>query len=204
MSTERLDTAVLDCVRQHLPDAKVEAGDSRDMASIFVDRDDLVAVCQLLRDHADLQFKFMADMTAVDRLPAAPRFEVVYQLACIGPAFGTGVARRLRLKVRLMNEDPRLPTVSGVWPAANWAEREIFDLFGIDFTGHPDLRRVLMPDDWEGHPARKDYPVQLRKDAVSWSPLQLTEEQFAANMKAAREHAARAARAIGVQRGNGD
>lgn len=207
MSTDRMDKVdmtVLECVRQALPHAKVEAGDSRDMGSMFVDRDDLVEVCRTLRDHADLQFAFLADMTAVDRLPASPRFEVVYQLACLGPAFGTGVARRFRLKVRLMNDDPRLPTVSDVWPAANWAEREVFDLFGIDFTGHPDLRRVLMPDDWEGHPARKDYPVQLRKDATSWSPMQLTEEQFAANMKAAREHAARAARAVGGQRGNGD
>ncbi|MEI6246209.1 MAG: NADH-quinone oxidoreductase subunit C, partial [Acidobacteriota bacterium] len=154
-----IDASFLDHVRQAVPDASIEIGDSPDVASAYVDREHLVEVCRTLRDHADLQFSFLADMTAVDRLPASPRFEVVYQLACLGPAFGTGPARRFRLKVRLMGDDARLPSVSEIWPAANWAEREVFDLFGIDFAGHPDLRRVLLPDDWVGHPARKDHPV---------------------------------------------
>ena len=76
--------------------------------------------------------------------------------------------------------------MSGLWPAANWLEREIYDLFGIVFTGHPDLRRILTADDWTGHPLRKDYPVQVRKDAASWSPMELTPEEFAANVRASR------------------
>ncbi len=198
------DASFLDLVRQAVPGASLETGESADMVSAYVDREHLVDVCRTLRDHPDLQFAFLADVTAVDHLPASPRYDVVYQLACLGPAFGTGPARRFRLKVRLMNDDARVPTVSGIWLSANWAEREVFDLFGIDFIGHPDLRRVLMPDDWEGHPLRKDYPVQIRKDAASWSPMQVTQEQFAANMKAAREHATRAARAIAGQREHGD
>lgn len=198
-----IDTSFLNLVRQAVPDATLEDGDSRDMASAYVDRDHLVEVCRVLRDHAELQFAFLADLTAVDRLPASPRYEVVYQLACIGPAFGTGVARRFRLKVRLMGDDARVPTVSEIWPAANWAEREVFDLFGIDFAGHPDLRRVLLPDDWEGHPLRKDHPVQIRKDTSSWSPMELTQDQFVSNMKVAREHATRAAHAIAGLRDSG-
>lgn len=198
-----IDQSFLDLVRQAVPAATIEDGDSRDMASAVVDREHLVEVCRVLRDHADLQFAFLADLTAVDRLPASPRYEVVYQLACLGPAFGTGVARRLRLKVRLMGDDARVPTVCDVWPAANWAEREVYDLFGIDFAGHPDLRRVLLPDDWEGHPLRKDHPVQIRKDTSSWSPMELTQDQFVSNMKVAREHATRAAHAIAGLRDSG-
>lgn len=194
------DVSFLDLVRQAVPGASLEVVHTTDMVTAVVDRDHLVEVCLVLRDHADLQFAFFVDVTAVDRLPASPRFEVVYLLACLGPALGTGPARRLRLKVLLDGDDARVPSVSAVWPAANWAEREVFDLFGIDFAGHPDLRRVLMPDDWEGHPLRKDYPVQIRKDTASWSPMQLTEEQFTANMRAAREHATRAARAIAGRR----
>lgn len=198
------DTSILDLVRQAVPGATVDAGDSRDMASLVVDPDHIVDVCRVLRDDPALQFSLFADMTAVDRLPAEPRFEVVYHLACLGAAYGSAPARRLRLKVLLPGTDPAVATVSGVWVAANWAEREVFDLFGITFIGHPDLRRILMTDDWEGHPARKDYNVQIRKDTTSWAPMQLTEEQFAANMKAAREHATRAARAIAGQREQGD
>ena len=192
----RTDAAFLDIVRAAVPGAALETLPSIDMPVASVDRNHLVEVCQTLRTHPDLQFSVLLDVTAIDRLPASPRFEIVYLLVCLGEAYGSAPARRLRLKVALTNDSPAVPTVSGVWPAANWGEREVFDLFGITFEGHPDLRRVLMPDDWEGFPLRKDYPVQIRKDTASWSPMQLTEEQFTANMRAAREHATRAARSI--------
>ncbi|HWP85005.1 MAG TPA: NADH-quinone oxidoreductase subunit C [Terriglobia bacterium] len=98
-------------------------------------------------------YLFLSDVTAVDRYPSEPRFEVIYHLLCHERK------ERLRLKCRLPGEDPQIESVSGVWRAANWYEREVFDMFGIRFTGHPDLRRILMPEDWEGHPLRKDYPV---------------------------------------------
>jgi len=191
-----MDTAFLDIVRQAVPGAALELTDAADMPTILVDRAHLIDVATTLRNHPDLNFVFLPDVTCVDRLSASPRFEMVYILACLGAAYGTAPARRLRMKVGLTDDSPSVPTVSGIWPSANWAEREVFDLFGIHFENHPDLRRVLMPEDWDGYPLRKDYPVQIRKDTSSWSPMQLTEEQFAANMRAAREQAQRAARAI--------
>ena len=87
------------------------------------------------------------------------------------------------MKVRLSGDDPRVATMSGVWPAANWLEREVWDLFGIAFDGHPDPRRLLMPEDWEGHPARKDYPVQIHKSAQTYEPLEVSENEFRANIE---------------------
>jgi NADH-quinone oxidoreductase subunit C len=200
-----MDSAALVAVlRQAVPDASIDAIDATDMPSIVVDREHLIAVCAALRDHPSLQFALLVDVTAVDRLPEAPRYELVYHLACLGEDYPTAGARpvapsRLRMKVRVPADDPRVPTVSSVYPCAGWPEREVYDLFGIGFDGHPDLRRILMPDDWVGHPLRKDYPVQIRKETASWSPLQMTPEEFARNVRAGREEAARHAKPPGTR-----
>src|SRR5262245_23219931 len=146
--------ALVELLRQAVPGATIDAIEAIDMPSIAVDREHLIDVCLTLRDHSSLQYAFLVDVTAVDRLPDSPRYEVVYHLACLGPAFTTAGATkgaepaRLRMKVRLQGDDARIPTVTSVYPTANWPERELFDLFGISFDNHPDLRRILMPDDW--------------------------------------------------------
>jgi NADH-quinone oxidoreductase subunit C len=111
-------------------------------------------ICEVLRRDLELSFDFLTDITAVDRYPVEPRFEVVYQLRSMK------TRHRLRLKAPLAGEDPRIDSLVGLWPVADVLEREVYDLFGIHFNGHPNLRRLLMPDDWEGHPLRKDYPVE--------------------------------------------
>ncbi|MFH0777550.1 MAG: NADH-quinone oxidoreductase subunit C [Candidatus Eisenbacteria bacterium] len=108
----------------------------------------------LLRDDPDLRYDFLSDLCGVDWPERAERFEVVYHL------YSTKHNSRLRLKVRLSEHDPSLPSVSQIWPTANWHEREAYDMFGIQFTGHPDLRRILNPDDFSGFPLRKDFPVR--------------------------------------------
>jgi NADH-quinone oxidoreductase subunit C len=183
-------------LREAVPDAAVEEAPSIDMPAIVVDREHVIEICQVLRDDPALQFVFLSDVTAVDRLPAEPRYDVVYHLAALGEAYrapgasGAVAPARLRMKVPVPGADPRLPTVTSVYPTAGWPEREVFDLFGVHFDGHPDLRRILMPEDWEGYPLRKDYPVQIRQDTPSWSPLQMTPEEFAENV---RQRQARAA-----------
>ena len=126
----------------------------RDEMTVYIERSSIREACVLLRDTANCPFDFLADVTCVDRYPSEPRFEVVYHLLSIPKK------ERLRLKVRLEGNSPTVDSVTSVWPAANYFEREVFDLFGVRFTGHPYLRRLLMPEDWEGHPLRKDYPVE--------------------------------------------
>jgi len=134
--------------------AVAEVIEYRGETTIVVPRESLRALAQRCREDAALDFNLLTDATCVDRFPHEPRFEVNYHLVSI--------ARRdkLRLKVRLSGDDPVVDSLFTVWPGANWLEREIFDLFGISFTGHPDLRRILLPDDWEGHPLRRDYSVE--------------------------------------------
>lgn len=184
-------TSVLDSLRAAMPGVSIADGASADgMPTIRVDRGDLIEVCRTLRDHPDLQFSFFVDVTVADYLPESPRFEAVYHLAALGAVFsqpaGAAAARRLRIKVRIPDGDPRLPSLTAVYPAAGWPEREVYDLFGVTFDDHPDLRRILMPDDWEGFPLRKDYPVQIRKATSGWEPVQVTAEEFAASLRAAR------------------
>jgi NADH-quinone oxidoreductase subunit C len=115
----------------------------------------IVDVCAALKAGPDAMFDFLADLCGVDRgVEEEPRFEVNYHL------FSTTKHHRVRLKVRLNDNDVHVPTVTGVWRTANWHERETFDLFGIVFDGHPDLRRILLPDDWQGYALRKDFPLR--------------------------------------------
>jgi NADH-quinone oxidoreductase subunit C len=188
-----MDSAqIVDALAGVAPGGAVEVAPAADrMPAIYVARDHIVAVCLALRDDPRLGFSFAPDITAVDYLPREPRFEVMVHLVSLGvPPYGD-VAKRLRVKVRVPGDDPRMPTLSGVWKAMNWGEREVYDLFGIRFDGHPDLRRILMPDDWEGHPARKDYPVQINMKAKMYEPMQLTAQEFAANLQADRDRAQR-------------
>ena len=185
--------AIIDALGAAAPPGSVEAAPAADgMPAIYVAREHAAAVCQALRDDPALQFALAVDMTAVDYLPREPRYEVVVHLVSLGfPPYGD-TPKRLRLKVRVPGgDDARMPTLSGVWKAMNWAEREVYDFFGIHFDGHPDLRRILMPDDWEGHPARKDYPVQIKMTPKVYEPLQVTAQEFAANLQANRDRARR-------------
>ena len=164
-------------LQEAVPGAQFESAASIDLHStIYVSRDEVPAVARVLRGDPRLAFTFLAEVTAVDYWPREPRFDLVYILVSIQNRM------RLRLKVRLHGTDARVATVCGVWPAANWLEREVWDLFGIVFEGHPDPRRLLMPEDWEGFPLRKDYPVQIRMKPQYAEPLQVTEEEFRANV----------------------
>jgi NADH-quinone oxidoreductase subunit C len=163
-----------------VPDAALEPLSAADEAinpTLLVSASHLTRVCSALRDTPGLEFVAFSDVTVADFFPMRePRFDVVYHL--VSPRRGA----RVRLKVRLAKGEP-IATVSTIWPGAGWPEREVFDLFGIVFEGHADLRRLMMPEDWEGHPLRKDYPVQVRKDAQTFMPLQVTEDEFRANME---------------------
>jgi NADH-quinone oxidoreductase subunit C len=161
-----------------------EAPSADGMPTVYAPLARLADIGGALRDAG---FSVLIDAIPVDLHPREPRYEITYLL--LNPGGDGGTAARLRLKVRVPGTDPLVPTLSAVWPAANWAEREAWDLYGIRFDGHPDLRRILMPDDWDGHPMRKDYPVQIKDRVKTYEPLQVSPEQFAATVEAARDRA---------------
>ncbi|MBI4278609.1 MAG: NADH-quinone oxidoreductase subunit C [Armatimonadetes bacterium] len=140
-------------LRAAFAETVVEETVFRGELTLVVDRARIRDVLRHLRDDPTCRFDVLIDLTAVDLRPSAPCFEVVYHL------YSTAHNERARIKVRVPEDDTVVPSACEVWPAADWAEREVYDLFGITCTGHPDLRRILMPDDWEGHPLRKDYPL---------------------------------------------
>jgi NADH-quinone oxidoreductase subunit C len=134
----------------------------------------LLEVAAHLREAPDAAFDLCSDVTASDWPPRAQRFDVIYAL------YSTRLRQRVRVKVRAA-EGEAVPTVTGIWPAANWLEREVFDLFGITFAGHPDLRRIMMPDEWQGHPQRKDYPLEgpgemLLENPIDWLKVKQARE----------------------------
>jgi NADH-quinone oxidoreductase subunit C len=146
--------AICSGLRERFPEHTSDPEEAFGEVSVRVARERIVEVCRLLRDAGP--FELLSDVSGVDFLGVAPpedRFLISYHL--------TSLARnvRLRLRVFVPDGDEVAPSVTEIWPTANWQEREIFDFFGIRFEGHPDLRRILMPDDWDGHPHRKDYPL---------------------------------------------
>ena len=176
--------ALVSLLEQAVPGAGFEPAASVDLqTTVYVPGGRVVEIARALRERPDLRFEFLAELTAVDFWPREPRFEIVYLLVSIEHRL------RLRMKVRLPSTDvadgadAHIETVSGVWPAANWLEREVWDLYGIVFDGHPDPRRLLMPEDWEGFPLRKDFPVQIRRPAYAAEPLQVTAEEFSDNVQ---------------------
>jgi len=141
------DNAAVKALSALATDAKFD----RDELTITVARENIIAACEALKQAG---YNFLEDVTAVDWYPSEPRFQITYSILSIP------LKQRLRLVVRLDSEDAALDSITPVWPAANFYEREVFDLFGVHFGGHPNLRRIMLPEDWNGHPLRKDYPVE--------------------------------------------
>ena len=143
-----------------LPGAVQETHARLGDATAVVERGRILDVLRLLRDDPELSFEMLTDLTCVDYLGEEPRFEVVYHL------YSVAKNHRVRLKARVSEASPELPSAVPLWASADWMEREVWDLYGVRFRGHPDLRRILLYDGFEGHPLRKDYPKEKRQPLV--------------------------------------
>jgi NADH-quinone oxidoreductase subunit C len=150
-------------LRENFADTVQDEIEDRGEVTIVVDRAHIAEVCAFCRDSEGLEFVMLSDLTAVDYWPNEPRFALCYHI------YSGQHNLTLRLKVYAPGDDPTVPSVTGVWPGANWFEREAWDMFGIKFEGHPDLRRILMPYDWVGHPLRKDYPLGYEEVQFSFN-----------------------------------
>jgi len=146
------ENAVVAKLKGKFAETVLDVVEFRGETTVTVKKEDVVAVCAFMKE--ELGFNFLCDICGVDLLGQAPRFMLVYNL------YNISSKERLRLKAPVEESAAQVDTVSGVWSTANWMEREVWDLMGISFNNHPDLRRILMPADWEGFPLRKDYPVQ--------------------------------------------
>jgi NADH-quinone oxidoreductase subunit C len=149
-------TAVFEAMAENpavvaLAELATDAKFDRSELTITVARENIVASCEAVKAAG---YNFFEDVTAVDWFPQEPRFQLSYHIV------SHGLKERVRLRVLLDSSDASVPSITSAWPSANFYEREVFDLFGIDFPGHPRLTRIMMPENWEGHPLRKDYPVE--------------------------------------------
>jgi NADH-quinone oxidoreductase subunit C len=161
---------LLERVKACLGDAVVDTHDRLGDATVVVRRERIVQAMTALRDDPGLRFNFLMDLTAVDYLGRAPRFEVVYHLAAIDVAPPEGepsrTRHRLRVKAAVPEDDCEIASIAAVYPSANWMEREVWDMYGVRFMGHPDLRRILLYEEFQGHPLRKDYPKERRQPLI--------------------------------------
>lgn len=157
MLTTEKEAVLIDKLQARFKDAVLETSLFQDEVCHLVDKKALVGICNFLKDDPDLKLNYLVDVLGVDYTPASPRFEVVYHL------YSTSKRHRMRIKIKVDAEES-VPTVTGIWPAADWPEREVYDMYGIVFDQHPDLRRIYMAPDWRGYPLRKDYPLKGYKD----------------------------------------
>lgn len=148
-----MNQRVLDKLKEQFGDAILEAAEFRGELTVVVPKERIVEVCRFLKYDSELRYDLLSDLCGIDMYTPVKRFGVVYNL------FSLKNKHRLRLKTFTEEDDPRVPTVTAVWQTANWHERETYDMFGIVFEGHPDLRRIYMPDEFEHHPLRKDFPL---------------------------------------------
>lgn len=155
MDNDSLVTSLKKCFPESI--AAIDTSIFRNELTLLIKKEDIVKVACFLKENKELDFNYLSDICGVDRVESDGVFEVVYHLYSISKN------HRIRLKVSVPSNEPCLPTVSDIWKTANWHEREAFDMLGIRFDGHPDLRKILTPDDFEGHPLRKDYPLDGRQ-----------------------------------------
>ena len=155
------NNTVVERLQAALPDAITGTSEFRGQLSVFVKREALLDVVRFLRDDPELQYNFLENLCGVDYLGREPRFEVVYHLLSFTNH------HRVCLKVGVPESDPTLPSLTPIWSTANWQEREAYDMFGLVVTGHPSLDRILMPEDWEGFPLRKDVPLGYEEVAFT-------------------------------------
>ncbi|UJS18895.1 MAG: NADH-quinone oxidoreductase subunit C [Candidatus Jettenia sp.] len=153
MDTEFIATAI----KSNFPQAIIDSSTFRNELTLTIKKEFIVQVARFLKEDKELHFNFLSDLCGVDRVETDGIFEVVYHLYSIDKN------HRVRLKVPIPSNELSIPTVTNVWKTANWHERETYDMFGIKFTGHPDLRKILTPEDFEGYPLRKDYPIDGRQ-----------------------------------------
>jgi len=153
---------VLEKIKEKFGAAVLDTHSFRGDDTALISRDKIVEAAKFLKEDPELDFNVLIDLTAVDclNLDRPHRFEVVYHFYSIAKK------HRARLKVPLTEEDPSVDTLTGLWPGANWFEREVWDMFGVKFNGHPNLQRILMYDEFQGHALRKDYPVRKRQPLV--------------------------------------
>jgi NADH-quinone oxidoreductase subunit C len=170
------NATVIEQLRAALPGAIEATSEFRGQLSVSVAREAIVEVARFLRDDPELSYNFLENLCGVDYLGRDPRFEMVYHL------LSHQNHHRVCLKVGVPEDDPSVPTLTTLWSTANWQERETYDMFGISFPGHPGLYRILMPDEWEGFPQRKDVPLGYEEVAFTFN-----EEQIYAHKPFAKE-----------------
>jgi len=164
--------ALAEAIKERFPDQVLGTEAFRDQVTLDIRREGIVDLCRTLHDDTDFAMDFLADLCGVDFLgKRTPRYAVVYNL------YSMTHRHRIILRAGVPEDDPRIDSVVPIWIGADWHEREAYDMYGISFTGHPDLRRVLMPEDYEGHPLRKDYPVKGPGPEGEWQGYLDVEEK---------------------------